>query len=193
MKAARQLRSLENLQKALDFIEKDKGINLGGLIGPRDIYESNDTMILGLIWTLILRLAITPGLDEGQKKQKGKAKGVKKALLKWCQDTTEGYFKGGSAIKNFSGSFKSGLPFVAIIHRFRPDLTEFDKSASSREACEAAFSAAESLGIGRILDVEDICDTAKPDEKIVMTYVMECFNKLGTAPAKTDSEFRTRE
>ena len=73
-------------------------------------------MILGLIWTLILRLTITPGsdLDNG-----GKKKSLKKILLKWVRHSTEGYAKGGSAIKNFSDSFKSGLAFVAIIHHFR--------------------------------------------------------------------------
>ena len=169
-KLPREIRSLENINKALNFIQKKKGVNLEGLIGSRNIYEGDVTMVLGLVWTLILRLEIQEFEMDGVAGEKG--------LLLWCQRVTNGYHKGGSVIKDFSRSWKSGLPFVAIIHHFLPDLIEFDKDASARDACESAFSVAESLGICRILDVEDICDNPVPDKKIVMTYVAEYFKKF---------------
>ena len=132
-------------------------------------------MILGLVWTLILRLQISEFELDGVAGEKG--------LLLWCQRVTKGYPKGGNAIKNFSRSWKPGLPFVAIIHHFRPDIIEFNPDASNRDACEAAFAAAESLGIVRILDVEDICDTPVPDKKIVMTYIAEYFKKFAVMEA----------
>ena len=137
-------------------------------------------MVLGLVWTLILRLQIQTFELDGVAGEKG--------LLLWCQRVTTGYHKGGKAIKNFSRSWKSGLPFVAIIHHFRPDLIEFDKGASDRDACERAFAVAESIGIVRILDIEDICDTPVPDKKIVMTYVAEYFKKFAKM-ATAGSEF----
>ena len=103
----------------------------------------------------------------------------------WCQRVTSGYHDGGSAIANFSRSWKSGLPFVAIIHHFHPGLIEFDAEASDRDACECAFAVAESLGISRILEVEDICDNAVPDERIVMMYVAEYFKKFAGEEAQT--------
>ncbi|KAI8968324.1 hypothetical protein BDF20DRAFT_828153, partial [Mycotypha africana] len=39
-----------------------------------------------------------------------------------------------------------------------------------------AFEAAKKLGIPQLLDVEDVCDIEKPDEKSVMTYVAEYFH-----------------
>ena len=180
-KTQREIRSLENINKALKFIQEEKGINLEGLIGSRNIFEGDVTMILGLVWTLILRLQISEFELDGVAGEKG--------LLLWCQRVTKGYPKGGNAIKNFSRSWKPGLPFVAIIHHFRPDIIEFNPDASNRDACEAAFAAAESLGIVRILDVEDICDTPVPDKKIVMTYIAEYFKKFAVMEA-ADSKAR---
>ena len=137
-------------------------------------------MILGLVWTLILRLQISEFELDGVAGEKG--------LLLWCQRVTKGYHKGGNSIKNFNRSWKCGLPFVAIIHHFRPDIIEFDKDASAAAACESAFSVAESIGIPRILDVEDIVDTPVPDKKIVMTYVAEYFKKFAVMEA-TESKF----
>jgi hypothetical protein len=40
----------------------------------------------------------------------------------------------GVNIKNFSGSFKNGLAFCALIHKFHPDKFDFDSlDAENRE------------------------------------------------------------
>jgi len=134
------------------------------------------------VWTIILRLEIDEFALDGVTGEKG--------LLLWCQRVTSGYHDGGSAIENFSHSWKSGLPFVAIIHHFHPDLIEFDKEASDRDACESAFAVAESLGICRIPEVEDICDNTVPDEKIVMTYVAEYFKKFAAKDDKARMQIK---
>ena len=82
-------------------------------------------------------------------------------------------------IKNFGRSFKDGLAFCGIIHRYRPDLIADPASLaemSPAERCELAFSVAEEkLGISRLLDVEDVVDGAKPDEKSIATYMTEFY------------------
>lgn len=66
-----------------------------------------------------------------------------------------------------------------MIHRHRPDLLDYDAlDKTDRHGNTAlAFNVAEQhLGIPQLLDVEDICDISKPDERSVMTYVAEYFH-----------------
>ena len=48
-----------------------------------------------------------------------------KALEVWCQRAASGY--PGVDVANMSGSWRDGLAFCAIIHRYRPELIDFAK------------------------------------------------------------------
>jgi len=157
-----RIQSVQNVGFALKFIEQ-KGVKLAG-IGAEEIVDKNLKMALGMIWTIILRFAIQDiSLEELS---------ARDALLLWCQRKTEGY--SGVNVKNFHMSFQDGLAFCALIHRHRPDLLDFhalDKSDKAK-CLETAFDVAEkSLDIPRLLDVSDMLDMPKPDERSVITYV----------------------
>ena len=51
--------------------------------------------------------------------------GVEKirGLIAWCKETTRGY--ANVNVTNMTSSWKDGLAFCAIIHRFRPDLIKY--------------------------------------------------------------------
>jgi hypothetical protein len=106
---------------------------------------------------------------------------AKEGLLLWCQRKTAPYKE--VEVLDFSHSWKSGLAFCALIHRHRPDLLNYDSlPKSDPHACtRLAFDIAQKhLGIPQLLDVEDLCDVKKPDERSVMTYVAQYFHAFSS-------------
>jgi len=156
-----RLHQIENLNKALAFI-KERGVSLVS-IGSEDICDGNVTLTLGMIWTIILRFAISDLSEEGLSAKQG--------LLLWCQKKTKGYRD--VDVKDFQDSFKDGLAFCALIHKHRPDLLDYDSLSKEnpRENLDLAFDVAEkNLGIPKLLDTEDMLSLPRPDERSVMTY-----------------------
>ena len=156
---------------ALEFINS-RGVKLTN-IGPEDIMDGNLKLILGMIWTLILRFTIADINEEGLSAKDG--------LLLWCQRKTEPYKEVN--VQDFSLSWSDGLALCALIHRHRPDLLDYDKldKTDRHTNTRLAFQvAAEHLGIPQLLEVEDLCDAARPDERSVMTYVASFFHAFST-------------
>ena len=80
---------------------------------------------------------------------------AKEALLRWAQKTTHRY--PGVKVDNFTGSWRDGLAFNAIIHRNRPDLVDWKKldRRQVRERIDLAFHVMEKeYGVTRLLDPE---------------------------------------
>jgi hypothetical protein len=148
------------------------GVHFAALTPATDIIDGNLKLILGLIWTLILRFTIADISAEGLSAREG--------LLLWCQRKTAPY--SDVSVVDFTHSWKSGRALCALIHRHRPDLLDYDALPASPHECTAlAFSVAqEHLGIPQLLDVEDLCDAKKPDERSVMTYVAQYFHAFST-------------
>ncbi|KAJ6253824.1 alpha-actinin [Anaeramoeba flamelloides] len=160
-----EIQMRENLQIALKFIES-RDVKLTA-IGAGDIFGGNLKLILGMIWTIILRFAIAEISVEELT--------AKEALLLWCQRKTADY--DNVDIKEFTWSWQDGLGFCALIHKHRPDLIDYESlDPKNKEAnLNLAFDVAEKeLGLPKFLDAEDMIDV-KPDERAVMTYLAEYF------------------
>ncbi|XP_074752911.1 alpha-actinin-2 isoform X13 [Athene noctua] len=153
---------IANVNKALDYIAS-KGVKLVS-IGAEEIVDGNVKMTLGMIWTIILRFAIQDiSVEETS---------AKEGLLLWCQRKTAPYRNVN--IQNFHLSWKDGLGLCALIHRHRPDLIDYSKLNKDDPIgnINLAMEIAEKhLDIPKMLDAEDVVNSARPDERAIMTYV----------------------
>ncbi|CAL8348138.1 unnamed protein product [Arctogadus glacialis] len=167
-----RVHKINNVNKALDFIAS-KGVKLVS-IGAEEIVDGNAKMTLGMIWTIILRFAIQDiSVDETS---------AKEGLLLWCQRKTAPYKNVN--VQNFHISWKDGLAFNALIHRHRPELIDYDKLRKDDPLTNLnnAFEVAEKyLDIPKMMDAEDIVNTARPDEKAIMTYVSSFYHAFSGA------------
>lgn len=80
---------------------------------------------------------------------------AREALLRWARKSTARY--PGVRVNDFTGSWRDGLAFSALVHRNRPDLIDWrdTRSRRPRERLETVFHAVEKeYGVTRLLDPE---------------------------------------
>ncbi|KAI3401285.1 hypothetical protein diail_11991 [Diaporthe ilicicola] len=162
-----RVQRFENVNLGLDFV-KSRGIQMVNM-GAEDVVDGNRKIILGLIWTLILRFTISDINEEGMTAKEG--------LLLWCQRKTACYEE--CDVRDFSASWNDGLAFCALLDIHRPDLIDYDQLDKSdhKGNMQLAFDIAhKEIGIPKLLDVEDVCDVPKPDERSLMTYIAYWFH-----------------
>lgn len=167
---------LQNVQMALDFLryKKIKLVN----IRAEDIVDGNPKLTLGLIWTIILHFQISDIVVSGEPNVT-----AREALLRWARRSTARY--PGVRVTDFTGSWRDGLAFSALLHRNRPDLVDWRSARSSqpRERLDRVFYVAErEYGVTRLLDPEDV-DTPEPDEKSLITYISSLYDVFPDPPA----------
>ncbi|XP_063083600.1 EH domain-binding protein 1-like protein 1 isoform X14 [Cavia porcellus] len=95
------------------------------------------------------------------------------SLLEWCQEVTTGYR--GVRITNFTTSWRNGLAFCAILHRFYPDKIDYASldPLNIKQNNKQAFDAFAALGVSRLLEPADMVLLSVPDKLIVMTYLCQ--------------------
>ncbi|KAJ8401132.1 hypothetical protein AAFF_G00387140 [Aldrovandia affinis] len=173
-KGRMRIHCLENVDKALQFL-KEQRVHLENM-GSHDIVDGNHRLILGLIWTIILRFQIQDIIVETGQADQRETRSAKDALLLWCQMKTAGY--PNVNITNFTTSWKDGMAFNALIHKHRPDLVDYSRLQRSNPThnLQQAFNMAEQkLGVTKLLDPEDVF-TDNPDEKSIITYVVAFYH-----------------
>uniref|UniRef100_Q99MS7-2 Isoform 2 of EH domain-binding protein 1-like protein 1 n=1 Tax=Mus musculus TaxID=10090 RepID=Q99MS7-2 len=95
------------------------------------------------------------------------------SLLEWCQEVTNGYR--GVCITNFTTSWRNGLAFCAILHRFYPDKIDYFSldPLNIKQNNKQAFDGFAALGVSRLLEPADMVLLSVPDKLIVMTYLCQ--------------------
>ncbi|XP_038597114.1 F-actin-monooxygenase MICAL3 isoform X5 [Tachyglossus aculeatus] len=109
-------------------------------------------------------------------------------LLGWCQRQTEGY--AGVDVTDLTMSWKSGLALCAIIHRYRPDLIDFD-SLDERHVeknNQLAFDIAEKeLGISPIMTGKDMASVGDPDKLSMVMYLTQFYEMFKDSLPSSDT------
>nr|2D88_A Chain A, Protein MICAL-3 [Homo sapiens] len=97
-------------------------------------------------------------------------------LLGWCQRQTDGY--AGVNVTDLTMSWKSGLALCAIIHRYRPDLIDFDSldEQNVEKNNQLAFDIAEKeLGISPIMTGKEMASVGEPDKLSMVMYLTQFY------------------
>ncbi|XP_070406560.1 protein-methionine sulfoxide oxidase mical3a isoform X6 [Nothobranchius furzeri] len=97
-------------------------------------------------------------------------------LLNWCQRQTEGYRNVN--VTDLTMSWKSGLALCALIHRYRPDLIDFDSLDEQDHARnnQLAFDVAEKeFGISPCMTGKEMSSVVEPDKLSMVMYLSQFY------------------
>ncbi|XP_025063975.1 F-actin-monooxygenase MICAL2 isoform X19 [Alligator sinensis] len=106
-------------------------------------------------------------------------------LLTWCQKQTEGYRN--VDVTDLTTSWRSGLALCAIMHRFRPDLIDFD-SLNEEDAVknnQLAFDIAErEFGIPPVTTGKEMASAGEPDKLSMVMYLSKFYELFRGTPLR---------
>ena len=138
-------------------------------ISANDIVDGNPKLTLALIWAIIQYWQDKDVLKSAV--ANSQQANMEKFLLNWCQQETKGFVVAskrkarrtlpfrykGVEIVDFTRSWQNGLAFNALMHKFRPELFNYDELLRHEAAknLEHAFNLGKTVfHIDRYLDVE---------------------------------------
>eukprot|EP01088_Endostelium_zonatum_P016295 TRINITY_DN434_c0_g1_i1.p1 TRINITY_DN434_c0_g1~~TRINITY_DN434_c0_g1_i1.p1 ORF type:complete len:1505 (-),score=539.00 TRINITY_DN434_c0_g1_i1:68-4582(-) len=172
VKPRSRFEELLNVTSGINFI-KSKNIPLVA-IGPEDIVDKNQKLVLGLVWMLILRYQIQKGNKDGKMKSAGAAKNE---LLEWVKNQVKPF---GVECNNFNTSFQDGQVLSALVESLKPGSVDIDAIKRVKKDDKATAFANTKSAIGKandlfdipvLMEAEDLVYPLKPDDLSVMTYV----------------------
>uniref|UniRef100_A0A8C7M8N6 F-actin monooxygenase n=1 Tax=Oncorhynchus kisutch TaxID=8019 RepID=A0A8C7M8N6_ONCKI len=97
-------------------------------------------------------------------------------LLNWCQRQTEGYRK--VSVTDLTMSWKSGMALCSLIHRYRPDLIDFDSldERDQQKNNQLGFDVAErEFGISPCMTGKEMSQVSEPDKLSMVMYLSQFY------------------
>ncbi|KAM6275023.1 F-actin-monooxygenase MICAL2 isoform 5-T5 [Porphyrio hochstetteri] len=172
----------ENINKNFDQYTIDPGTRYPNLnsscVRPhqvRQLYVTNELQQCPLERVSSIRRSVNLSRHESDTRPN--------KLLTWCQKQTEGYRNVN--VTDLTTSWKSGLALCAIIHRFRPDLIDFD--ALNEEDVvknnQLAFDIAEQeFGISPVTTGKEVGSAGEPDKLSMVMYLSKFYELFRGTP-----------
>uniref|UniRef100_A0A452SLK1 F-actin monooxygenase n=1 Tax=Ursus americanus TaxID=9643 RepID=A0A452SLK1_URSAM len=156
-------------QYSIDPVTRYPNINVNFLRPSqvRHLYDTGETRDIHLEMENLVNSRTTPKLTRNARSSK---------LLGWCQRQTDGY--AGVQVTDLTMSWKSGLALCAIIHRYRPDLIDFESldEQNVEKNNQLAFDIAEKeLGISPIMTGKEMASVGEPDKLSMVMYLTQFY------------------
>jgi len=178
-KAQARVFSQDNVAQALKMVDKAevKTTNLKSIM----IMDEDFKTLAGMVWNVILDYNLKGVTDDDITAKQG--------LLIWCQKKTKTYKGVEGKIDNFHRDWTNGNAFLALVDKHTQGLVDYNGQyeQTKEEKLDAAFTACEGLGIARLLEVDDVVNAQKQDEKSIMTYVSELFKLFSKEDIKDNA------
>lgn len=147
-----------NLDIIFNFI-REEGIKLIG-IGSHNVFQGNNKLILGLVWTLIQKYQI---------KVRGSHTSTKAVMVQWLQALLPSW-----NITNLTTDWNDGRALMALINEVKPGIgpsvSTLDPTKRRNNCTMALKVAYNHLKIPKLISPENLSSSAI-DEQSVMTYL----------------------
>lgn len=171
-------------QYSIDPVTRYPNININFLRPSqvRHLYDSGETKDIHLEMENMVNPRTTPKLTRNESVARSSK------LLGWCQRQTEGY--SGVNVTDLTMSWKSGLALCAIIHRYRPDLIDFDSldEQNVEKNNQLAFDIAEKeLGISPIMTGKEMASVGEPDKLSMVMYLTQFYEMFKDSLSSSDT------
>ncbi|XP_014649409.1 PREDICTED: protein-methionine sulfoxide oxidase MICAL3 isoform X14 [Ceratotherium simum simum] len=171
-------------QYSIDPVTRYPNINVNFLRPSqvRHLYDTGETKVIHLEMENLVNSRTTPKLTRNESVARSSK------LLGWCQRQTDGY--PGVNVTDLTMSWKSGLALCAIIHRYRPDLIDFDSldEQNVEKNNQLAFDIAEKeLGISPIMTGKEMASVGEPDKLSMVMYLTQFYEMFKDSLPSSDA------
>ncbi|XP_045631289.1 F-actin-monooxygenase MICAL3 isoform X11 [Ursus americanus] len=171
-------------QYSIDPVTRYPNINVNFLRPSqvRHLYDTGETRDIHLEMENLVNSRTTPKLTRNESVARSSK------LLGWCQRQTDGY--AGVQVTDLTMSWKSGLALCAIIHRYRPDLIDFESldEQNVEKNNQLAFDIAEKeLGISPIMTGKEMASVGEPDKLSMVMYLTQFYEMFKDSLPSSDA------
>lgn len=178
----RNVDMVQNCDLAIEMFKED-GVQIIGISG-KDVNDNNQKLILGLIWSLILRYSISKSVQKASDQESAEEqpqqsnKSNKEALMAWANERVKGY----ANVEDFQ---PYDLAMCALLDSYVPDKINYNELTPGEVEKNSTFAtnAMNDLGIPVYIYPEDVVKNGdKVDEKTLLTQLSSAKVVLDALP-----------